>query len=42
MFRAPCDHRQEVKILTMSTWRSKHLDARNKHIVKQIFMNQVG
>ena len=57
MFRAPCAHHQEVKIvlyslwyhhtyrcdgnnfdlLMMSTGCSKHVEARNKHIVKQKF-----
>ena len=68
MFRAPCAHRQEVKIvlyglctgrpptglmipdgvqynfdlLTMSTWCSKHVEAWNKLIVKQILCIKLG
>jgi len=63
MFRAPCAHRQEVKIilysiwyhhtyrwpsraqdglLTMSKWRSKHVEAWNKLIAKQNSVHQVG
>jgi len=47
MFRAPCAHHQEVKItlyslcnfdlLMMSTWCSKHVEARNELNVKQKF-----
>jgi len=47
MFRAPCAHHQEVKIvlhriwylLMMSTWCSKHVEAYNKLIIKQEFVH---
>jgi len=51
MFRALCAHHQEVKVVLYSIWyhhtyrwpsRGKHVEAYNKFIIKQDFVNQVG